>query len=369
MTGIATDTFRAFGTTAVIAVTDEAAVAAARSIADAELAAVDKACSRFRPDSELSGLNGSRGELRPVSELFAALIGEAMRAAELTEGDVDPTCGQALISAGYDRDFADVSARQSAPAGQARPVPGWRSVRLDQERRTVRLAHGAQLDLGSTAKAWAADRCARLIADLAGCGVLVSLGGDIALAGPPPGDGWQVRVTDDHAAGADAPGQTIALRSGGLATSSITVRSWTAGGMTQHHIIDPRTGEPARSIWRTVSVVAATCADANIASTASIIRSDAAPGWLTAAALPARLVRHEGAVQTTPGWPADQLPCARAPACAGSGRASLSGKELRVAEVADGAAGRRAGGRNREPGAGPVRLHGPRRPGGGRAAD
>ena len=114
MTGPATDTFRVFGTTAVLIVTDEAALAAARTITDSELDAVDKACSRFRPDSELSKLNGSSGALTPVSELFAELIAEATRAAELTEGDVDPTCGQALISAGYDRDFAEVSASQSA---------------------------------------------------------------------------------------------------------------------------------------------------------------------------------------------------------------------------------------------------------------
>ena len=305
MTGTATDTFRVFGTTAVLIVTDEPALAAARSIADTELAAVDKACSRFRPDSELSRLNSSTVAPTPVSELFATLIAEAIRAAELTDGDVDPTCGQALVSAGYDRDFAEVSTRQSASAGQAGPVPGWRSITLDQQRRTVRLDNGAQLDLGSTAKAWAADRCARLVADLHGCGALVSLGGDIAIAGPAPAEGWQVRVTDDHAAGADAPGQTITVRSGGLATSSITVRSWTAGGIAQHHIIDPRTGQPARSCWRTVSVAAASCADANIASTASIIRSRTAPEWLTAAALPARLVHQDGRVVTTPGWPAD----------------------------------------------------------------
>jgi len=77
MTGPATDTFRVFGTTAVLIVTDEAALAAARTITDSELDAVDKACSRFRPDSELSKLNGSSGALTPVSELFAELIAEA----------------------------------------------------------------------------------------------------------------------------------------------------------------------------------------------------------------------------------------------------------------------------------------------------
>jgi len=309
MTSHATDSFRVFGTTAVLVVTDPAALGTARSIADAELAAVDLACSRFRPDSELSRLNATGGELVPVSELFAALIAEALRAAELTDGDVDPTCGQALVRAGYDRDFAQLGADTRTAdtrraGGSAGPVPGWRSVRLDPGRPAARLARGAQLDLGSTAKAWAADRCARLIADRAGCGVLVSLGGDIAAAGLPPGDGWQVRVTDDHAAGAEAPGQTVTLRSGGLATSSTTVRAWTAGGGTLHHIIDPRTGEPVSSCWRTVSVAAATCADANIASTAAIVRGESAPGWLAGAGLPARLVRGDGTVRTTPGWPA-----------------------------------------------------------------
>ncbi|HUJ07386.1 MAG TPA: FAD:protein FMN transferase [Streptosporangiaceae bacterium] len=309
----ASSTFGVFGTTAVLIVTDPAALGAARAIADAELAAVDKACSRFRPDSELSVINTSHGELAHVSELFAALIAEALRAAELTDGDVDPTCGAALAAAGYDRDFAEVRSGTAAgtAAGAAAgnraagQVPGWRSVRFDQAARTVRLERGTRLDLGATAKAWAADRCAGLIAARADCGALVSLGGDVAVAGPPPGDGWQVRATDDHAAGRDAPGQTVTIREGGLATSSITVRAWTAGGRAMHHIIDPATGQPARSCWRTVSVAAASCADANIASTAAIIRSEAAPAWLTGSGLPARLVRHDGTVVTTIGWPED----------------------------------------------------------------
>jgi thiamine biosynthesis lipoprotein len=305
VTDTATDTFGVFGTTAVLVVTDPAALGTSRSIVDAELAAVDEACNRFRPDSELSRLNRSTGELSPISALFAALIAEALRAAELTDGAVDPTVAQALVSAGYDRDFAELGDRTVSPASQPGPVPGWRSVWLDPDRPAVKLACGAQLDLGSTAKAWAADRCARLVAERADCGVLVSLGGDVAIAGIPPGDGWHVRVTDDHAAGADAPGQTITLRSGGLATSSTTVRSWAAADRQQHHIINPWTGEPARSCWRTVSVAAATCTDANIASTASIIKAEAALDWLAEAGLPARLVRHDGSVETTAGWPSN----------------------------------------------------------------
>jgi thiamine biosynthesis lipoprotein len=178
-------------------------------------------------------------------------------------------------------------------------------VHLDQQSRTVRLDNGAQLDLGATAKAWAADRCAGRIADRLRRGVLVSLGGDVAVAGEAPGGGWRIRVTDDHAAPESAPGQTVAIAAGGLATSSTTVRTWSAGERSVHHIVDPATGAPASSCWRTVSVTAGTCTDANTASTAAIIRGADAPGWLSGLGLPARLVGLDGTVVTTAGWPAD----------------------------------------------------------------
>jgi FAD:protein FMN transferase len=314
---VATDTFEVFGTTAVLLVTAAAALRPARQLADRELAAVDLACSRFRPDSELTALNAAAGATVPVSPLFASLIAAALRAAQLTDGDVDPTCGRALVGLGYDRDFAQVKALSPGPSGLPRPgglvpaaapVAGWPSVRLDQAGLRVALRNGAQLDLGATAKAWAADRCAELIAAQVGCGVLVSLGGDMAVAGPPPAGGWRVRVTDDHAAGPEAAGQTVTIAEGGLATSSITVRTWTAGGHQVHHIIDPATGQSARSGWRTVSVAAGSCVDANTASTAAIIRGEAATGWLSDGGLPARLVRADGTVVTTAGWPAGDEP-------------------------------------------------------------
>jgi FAD:protein FMN transferase len=306
-----TDTFSVFGTTAALLVSEPERLDDARAVADAELAAVDLACSRFRPDSELSRLNGCGGAVTPISELFAELIEAALRAARLTDGDVDPTCGQALEEIGYDRDFAlvraggDRPARPGSPAGR---VPGWPNVRLDRPRRRVRLENEARLDLGATAKAWAADHCAQVIAARTGAGVLVSLGGDMAVAGPAPQDGWRVRVTDDHAAGPEAPGQTVSIRSGGLATSSTTVRTWAAGGRRVHHIIDPATGASAASCWRTVSVAAGSCVDANTASTAAIIRGEAAVRWLDDAGLPARLVREDGTAVTTAGWPGDPGP-------------------------------------------------------------
>jgi FAD:protein FMN transferase len=301
---ISKDTFEVFGTTAVLLVTSTQATHRARVIADEVLADVDTACSRFRADSELSHLNEARGEPVEVSTTFASLLAAALRAARLTGGDVDPTCGGALVAFGYDRDFADVpAAARGKPVSAVGPVPGWRSVHLDPGTRRVWLDHGARLDLGATAKAWAADRCAEQIASTLACGVLVSLGGDVAVAGPPPPGDWRIRVTDDHGAPTWAAGQTVTITSGGLATSSTTVRAWTFGGRQVHHIIDPATGAPAVSCWRTVSVAAGTCVDANTASTAAIVRGAAAPGWLHDLGLPARLVRGDGTTVTTAGWP------------------------------------------------------------------
>jgi FAD:protein FMN transferase len=306
----AEDSFGVFGTTAVLLVTDAAALGEARAIADRELAAVDLAASRFRADSELTGLNQARGAARPVSPLFAELIAAALRAARLTDGAVDPTCATALAGLGYDRDFEQVrsgtgTAARPGPGSGTVPVPGWPNVELDAGAGQARLRDGARLDLGATAKAWAADRCAELIAGRLGGGVLVSLGGDIAVAGPAPDGGWRVRVTDDHAAGPGGPGQTVSITEGGLATSSVTVRAWLNDGQPVHHIIDPATGGPTLTCWRTVSVAAGTCVDANTASTAAIIRGEAAPGWLAGAGLPARLVRPDGTAVTTAGWPAE----------------------------------------------------------------
>jgi FAD:protein FMN transferase len=307
-TAVGRDAFEVFGTTAVLLLTNPSAMSQARAIADRVLADVDLACSRFRPDSELVRLNAAAGAPVTISRTFADLLATALRAAKLTGGDVNPTCARALTGLGYNRDFAEVEAAGDIGprlTGAVGPLPNWRSVRLDRAGKKAWLEHGAQIDLGATAKAWAADRCAARIADGLDSGVLVSLGGDIAVAGPPPAEHWSIRVTNDHAAPDFAPGQNVTISSGGLATSSTTVRTWMVGGRRVHHIIDPATGEPARSCWRTVSVAAGTCVDANIASTAAIIRGVAAVGWLHDLGLPARLVREDGTVQTTAGWPTD----------------------------------------------------------------
>jgi thiamine biosynthesis lipoprotein ApbE len=309
---LATAAWEALGTSVVLRVGTPGALPAARAAVEGELAALDLACSRFRPDSELSRLNAQRGRALAVGPLLIEAIGVALRAAALTDGDVDPTLGRALELAGYDRDWRALDPARGEPRPtatlSARVRAGWRTVELDPANGTVRVPAGVKLDLGATAKAWGADRAAAAAALVAGCGALVSLGGDIATAGEPPPGGWEIHVTDDHRSNARAPGQRITIASGGLATSSTAVRRWSHDGHTMHHLIDPATGAPVRETWKTVSVAAESCTDANIASTAALVRAGAAPGWLAGLGLPARLLDWNGEVTILAGWPAPWTP-------------------------------------------------------------
>jgi len=320
---IGTGYLKALGTSANLLVTDPSSTDRACEILRAELDAIDRACSRFRPDSELWQLNHARGRAMRVSALLAEAVAVALAAAKVTDGDVDPTCGRSLVQLGYDRDFA--AARQdTSPLSQpAVPAAGWQAVELDRERREIKIPAEVMLDLGATAKALAADRAAVRIAAALNCGVLVNLGGDISIAGEPPDHGWLVGIVDNR--GFDGvPGPApprhdassrslsppchdavVAVRDGGLATSSTKVRAWSRGSARLHHIIEPSTGMPVGSCWRTVSVAAATCVDANTASTAAIIRAERAPGWLASQHLPARLAGHGGEIVMVAGWPAD----------------------------------------------------------------
>jgi thiamine biosynthesis lipoprotein len=305
----------ALGTSARVAVWPPYQLARVLAVVDAELALLDRQASRFREDSEISAIHRSGGGVHLVSEGLAEALAVALLAARWTGGLVDPTVGGALESLGYDRDFAAVPHNGGAP-GMLTAVPGWRSVRLDGRR--LRLPAGSRLDLGATAKGLGADRAASAAAAaMAGGGILVSLGGDIAVAGEAPDGGWPVLVTDEQLPASArparprppgpgverGPGQVVRLTAGALATSSIVSRRWRRGGRTLHHIVDPRTGLPATGPWRTASVAATYCAEANAASTAAIVAGDQAEAWLAAQGLPARLVAHDGRVRLVAGWP------------------------------------------------------------------
>ncbi len=303
--GLGRAQFRSLGTGVSVLVTDATQIAGCALEVQNELAAVDAACSRFRPDSELEVANRANGHQVAVGPLLGEAVDVALNAARLTGGDVDPTVGASLRALGYDRDFQELH-RLEGPVTFEK-VRGWQTVRFNRRWGTLQMPAGVRLDLGATAKALAADRAAARVAAATGAGVLVSIGGDIATAGPAPAGGWNIRIADHHGASSSGPGPVVSIDSGGLATSSTTIRRWSRQGMELHHIVDPANGRPAEVVWRTVTVAAASCVDANTASTAAIVRGEQAVPWLSSLGLTARLVRPDGSAELTGGWPADAV--------------------------------------------------------------
>jgi thiamine biosynthesis lipoprotein len=304
----------ALGTNARVALWPPDGRAVALAAVDAELRRLDRQASRFRGDSEISIIARSPHPAHTVSPGLAEAILVALTAARWTGGLVDPTVGGTLSALGYDRDFASVAAghqpggplpgapRPAAGLPAPGPAPGWTGVTLDGC--LLRLPAGTCLDLGATAKGLGADRSAVAAWRAAGRGgVLVSLGGDIAIAGQPPTGGWPVAIAESSLAGEAAVAQVIRLTAGAVATSSVTCRRWRHDGRPVHHIVDPRTGRPAGGPWRTVSVAAPSCAMANAAATATIVAGEDGLPWLESTGLPARLVRGDGAVRLAGGWP------------------------------------------------------------------
>jgi FAD:protein FMN transferase len=286
--------FDLWSTTGSVVVTDPSALVAAVEVVRAGLDEVDLACSRFRPDSEISGLTAGRNRLSP---LLADLVGTALDAAEASGGLVDPTVGSAMRGLGYDRSIELLPA-DGAPVSFVQHVPGFRQVHLHGD--LLELPRGLQLDLGATAKARAADLTARRVADTIGVGVLVELGGDIATAGPGPGNGWQILVADSE----DDPACQVTLQPGwALATSSTVRRAWRRGGVRLHHIVDPRTAAPAAPVWRSASVAAPTCVEANTASTAAVVLGHQATRWLGERGFTARMIDQRHRVCRVGDWP------------------------------------------------------------------
>jgi thiamine biosynthesis lipoprotein len=294
-----------WGTTARIVVTDPKFADDAQALVKNQLNAVDEACSRFREDSELARAQRRLLERpgRPVvvSTLLAELIRAGLDAAARTDGDVDPTLADDLSALGYDRGYALIELSTSSgsiPVHLSHRVRHhWGDLRLDGRR--LSMPAGVHLDLGASAKAFSADKAAAAVAKWYRCGVLVSLGGDIATAGPAPESGWQVLVQD----GADEPESRIRLDGGALATSSTISRRWRNGTSAVHHILDPASGKSADPVWRTVSIAADTCAEANALTTATVVRGWKALPWLRSSGHTARLVSSNGEIVTLGGWP------------------------------------------------------------------
>lgn len=302
---LAERTFRAIGTSATVVVPEGIDADQAASILRDEIAAVDLACSRFRPDSEIESLHRQSGRTVVVSPLLFQALEVAIAVAERTHGAVDPTVGNAMSALGYDRDFDEVGHRPLPAPTALGPVVGFGHVHLRPRTREVRIPRGVRLDLGSSAKAFVADRAAARIADQLGAGVLVSIGGDVAVAGPAPQQGWAIGIAVASSAVGDDVDQVVAIRNGGLASSSTVVRSWYVGAERVHHIIDPTTGWSSAPYWTLVSASGNSCVDANALSTAAIVWGSDALVRLREFDQAVRLVRQDGEIFTLGGWPGD----------------------------------------------------------------
>jgi thiamine biosynthesis lipoprotein len=301
-----------WSTTATLVVTAAGALSAARRLLEIDLLDVELAASRFHTDSEISLVNRSAGSEITLSRTLNAMLTAAFRVASITDGLVDPTVAAAVIGAGYARDFGALTREHpglTIAATSYRPAPGIRRVEHHPATRRLRMPAGVALDLGATAKAWAANIAATSIGSALGCGVLVSIGGDVAVAGQPPAGGWRIAVGENHRT-AEQGGPVVRMVSGGLATSSTAVRRWRTTSGVRHHIIDPRTGRNPKPLWRTVSAVAGSAVDANAASTAAIVLGARARDWLDARRIPARLVDESGRIDFRGGWPDDNAAAA-----------------------------------------------------------
>ena len=263
------------------------------------LNAFDAACNRFRGDSEISRLNRHHGETVAISETLELAIDAALRAGEATDGLCDPTVLPALLALGYDRDY-DELARRTDTVATAPVLPlGLSAIDLDREHHTVTLAPGCQLDLGASAKALVVDLVADDVAPLGG--VVVELGGDVAVRGHGPNGPWVIGVAETLDITGNEP--RISLRHGGIATSSTATRTWRVGEQVVNHIVDPRTGSFARSLYSTASVSASDCVLANGFATAALLWGEDAGYHIAQAGWSARLVRSDGTVEFVGGWP------------------------------------------------------------------
>jgi thiamine biosynthesis lipoprotein len=250
-----------------VTATPEERLAARRAMdaARSEVVACERALSRFDPESDLSRLNGLSGEWVSVDERLVEALEVAQWARDETAGRFDPTILPVLVAAGYDRSFEQVTPR--AP----RTPPSWHAgarVEVDPHRQRARIETGAAADLGGIGKGFSAVRALRAMRSTSPVlrGGLVDLGGDIAVWGASPDGGrWRLGVADPRVPGASLG--TLRIAAGGVATSGRDQRRF---GLQNelHHLIDPRTGAPARGGPLAVTVVAADAASAEAHATA-----------------------------------------------------------------------------------------------------
>ena len=273
------DEFRAMNSAILLAAEGEpAAVAEGFLAVRSYIAECERRYSRFTEDSELSQLNRTSGGWFIASPELFEIVQVARHLMDLTCGLFDPAILSVLRDAGYDRSMDEICAAGPLPARVIDrrtpwPAAGFNAVEFMSSISAIHLPQGVQIDLGGIAKGWIAEQAAGLLADYASA-CTVSAGGDMYLAGLPQGDSaWSISLEDPR----DPASVLAILRApqGAVATSSITKRRWVQGQQNRHHIIDPRSGEPAETDWLSVTAFAAHAATAEAFAKALLIAGSA----------------------------------------------------------------------------------------------
>jgi thiamine biosynthesis lipoprotein len=264
--------FRAMNTEVLVAAQGPSAqpgLQAARETIEAG----ERRFSRFMQDSELSQMNHATGQWFIVSSEMMDILKKARHFFDLTNGLFDPSVLPDLIRAGYDRSMDDIRAREGAVASPAvserKHKADFREMDLDLTSSRVRLPKDVQLDFGGIAKGWIVDQAVTLLSRYSDA-CAVNAGGDMRFMGHSPiGLGWPVELEDPR-----NPSQSIArltVNHGAVATSSVAKRTWKQGEKNRHHLIDPRTGEPAQSDWLCATVIADDTVTAEVYAKALLI--------------------------------------------------------------------------------------------------
>ncbi|MCA9980300.1 MAG: FAD:protein FMN transferase [Anaerolineales bacterium] len=249
-----------------------AEISAALHAAEQQFHTAEQRLSRFRTTSELSRVNAQAGQWVAVSPLFWEVLVAAVQASAATDGLFDPTLQHALVAAGYDRSFEQLTtpSKPTPSVAHASTLGQWTAIELDEARQAVRVPAGVALDFGGIAKGYTAVLASREL-DKVGPN-LVSAGGDLTAGNAPHGSpGWPVGIADPFSP--DKNLATLWLANASLATSGIDYRRWLTNdphgrGRSAHHIIDPRTGQPANTdlltvtVWHRSAIVAETWATA-----------------------------------------------------------------------------------------------------------
>ena len=301
--GLDLASFRAMGTT-VSLLAPRKRLAEALRLARDLFEEWEQALSRFRPESEISRLSASNGRYVKLSPLLYEALSTALDAARATRGVFDPTLRERMIQIGYDRSFDELKPRLPASVYEQPAATGaWREIRMDDARRMARLPRAVGLDFGGIGKGMAVDAALDLLEEAGAVPALVNAGGDLAVRGLPEGETrWTVAAPGKGRAWA------IGLERGALATSGVERRRWRQGEIERHHLIDPRTGEPAQSGLWSVTAAATSCAQAEVAAkTALILGEERGAAFIEEVGLAALLIRDDGAWRAAGSWPREEM--------------------------------------------------------------